>query len=275
MWDELLIKSRKMQAPEKLVFLEETQKAILTALSQKGCFKTIVFQGGTALRLFHGNVRFSEDIDLVLKDGEKDYALEDTLSTIERFIEVTFPFLDHVSITVQKQTPEIQRYILKTHSDISEQRLRVHIEMARIPSYQHQPRILTYPPLHPVVSVEDPEEILADKVTALALRPYLKGRDLWDIHYLTNERGIIIPWTLVKRKVRDYNSTRTEYIEKMEKKILNISSRGEKVLKDEIERFLPRHIFEEYRPLLQDILKNVVRLVSDYKNNEGDENEGQ
>ena len=275
MWDELIIVSRKLQAPEKSVFLEETQKAILTALSQKGCFDSIVFQGGTALRLFHGNIRFSEDIDLVLKEEKKDYTLEDHLSTIKRFTENSFPFLENVSIKVQKQTPEIQRYVLKTQSDISEQRLRVHIELARIPSYQNRPRILHYPPLHPVLRVEDPEEILADKVTALALRPYLKGRDLWDIYYLSIERDISIPWGLVYRKVLDYESTKSEYIEKMEKTVLEIKLQGEKILKNELERFLPPRIFKEYHLMLADILKTVVRLVCVYKNSEGNENESQ
>lgn len=258
-----------MQAPEKSVFLEETQKAILTVLSQKGCFDYIVFQGGTALRLFHGNIRFSEDIDFVLKKEKKDYTLEDHLSTIKRFTENSFPFLRNVSIKVQKQTPEIQRYILKTHSDISEQRLRVHIELVGKPSYQNRPRILHYPPLQPVVRVEDPEEILADKVTALALRTYLKGRDLWDIYYLCIERNISIPWSLVYRKVLDYDSTKSEFDEKIEKTVDKINLQGGNILKNELERFLPPRIFEQYRLMLPDILKTVVRLVSVNKNSEG------
>ena len=265
LWDELLILSRKMQAPEKLIFLEEVQKAILTALSQKGCFNTVVFQGGTALRLFHGNIRFSEDIDFVLKDCKKDYKLEVHLSTIKRFVHDSFPFLENVSVTVQKQTPEIQRYVLKTYSDISGQRLRVHIELASIPSYNNHPRILAFPPFQPVVRVEDPLEILADKVTALTLRPYIKGRDLWDIYYLTTERNISIPWDLVYRKMQDYNSTESDFFEKMRGTLLEVNIKGEKILKNELERFLPHSILEEYRLSIPDIIKTVVQQVSDTK----------
>ncbi len=49
----------------RMVFREEMQKVVLTAMALQGCFNNLVFQGGTALRLFHGNPRFSEDIDLV------------------------------------------------------------------------------------------------------------------------------------------------------------------------------------------------------------------
>ena len=275
LWEELVVLARKMQVPEKLVFLEETQKAILTALSHRGCFDSVVFQGGTALRLFHGNIRFSEDIDLVLREGIREYALEEHLSSIKRFTKSSFPFLENVSVEVQKRTPEIQRCVLRTRSDIPEQRLRVHIELAGIPSYHNRPRILQYPPLQPVVRVEDPEEILADKVTALALRPYLKGRDLWDIYYLVVERDLSITWNLVYRKVLDYGFTRSEYVEKMEKTLRKLNLHGENILKNELERFLPARIFEEYRFQLPDMLETIMRLTSVDKNSGGDDNEGQ
>jgi len=45
------------------VFQEEVQKAVLASLSRDEAFNHLVFQGGTALRLFYENPRFSEDSD--------------------------------------------------------------------------------------------------------------------------------------------------------------------------------------------------------------------
>jgi predicted nucleotidyltransferase component of viral defense system len=67
LWDEILYQSKKQLIDSKQVFREEQQKTILTCFSQKGYFDTIVFQGGTALRLCYENPRFSEDLDFTLK----------------------------------------------------------------------------------------------------------------------------------------------------------------------------------------------------------------
>jgi hypothetical protein len=94
----------------------------------------------------------------------------------------------------------MQRLILVTVSDIPEQKLRIHLELAYVPSYLNQPKILDYPPLNPAVRVENPSEILADKITALERRPYLKVRDIWDIYFLIFEKRLSIAWDLVFKK---------------------------------------------------------------------------
>ena len=82
LWDEIIEKTDRLGVPRKRVFQEEMQKAVLTALAIKGCFNNLVFQGGSALRLFYGNPRFSEDIDLVLKEGGESFELSSFLNQI-------------------------------------------------------------------------------------------------------------------------------------------------------------------------------------------------
>ena len=264
LWEEIIEKTDMLGAPRKNVFQEEMQKAVLTALSIKGCFNNLVFQGGTALRLFYGNPRFSEDIDLVLKEGEKGYDISSYLPQIEQLVHNTFPFLGSVEVKTQKNESDLQRYNLRTRSDGPDQNLRLHIELAFTPSYRNVPKILDFPPIQPVVSVEETSEILADKVCALALRSYLKGRDLWDIYYLNKERSIEIEWGLVHRKVQDYDVTISELEERFERARKNIEDDGVSILRNELERFLPKHVLDNYSASSDLILGSVVDLISQY-----------
>ncbi len=68
-WKEITQASEREKRPAEQVFQEELQKATLVALSREKLFQKIVFQGDTALRLFYGNPRFSEDLDFVTKEN--------------------------------------------------------------------------------------------------------------------------------------------------------------------------------------------------------------
>ncbi|MEF8880033.1 MAG: nucleotidyl transferase AbiEii/AbiGii toxin family protein, partial [Candidatus Thermoplasmatota archaeon] len=203
LWGDIISTSKKMDTSAEHVFREYMQKTVLTVLSRNGYFNKLVFQGGTALRLFYGNPRFSEDIDLVVKQSEKK--IDDTAlsSKIETFAKDWFPFLNQVSVTQQKNTSEMQRFIVKTKGEQKSQITRIHIEIAYVPSYINQPKILDFPPLNPAVRVEELVEILADKLTAVGCRSYVKGRDLWDIYFLTEEKNVDTSTDLISKKIAD------------------------------------------------------------------------
>lgn len=264
LWDEIVEKTQTMRAQRKNVFQEEMQKTVLTALALKSCFNSIVFQGGTALRLFYGNPRFSDDIDFVLKEGVESYDLSSFLPQIERFAHDTFPFLDSVEVLTQKNESDLQRFILRTRSDSPDQSLRVHIELATVQSYRNSPKILNFQPLQPAVRVEETLEILADKLCAIAFRPYLKGRDLWDIYYLSKERSTKIEWELVHRKVLDNKEIISELGQRFDRAKEKIMDEGGTILSNELTRFLPKHVLEHYRSSFDLILESVVELISQY-----------
>jgi len=264
-WDEILNSSNRTGLKTYQVFQEEIQKAILASLSHEGIFNDIVFQGGTALRLFYGNPRFSEDLDFVIRKGRSIFDLTGKISKIQTFVRDVFPFLEEIKINVQKNNRDMQRIIFRTISDISEQKLRIHIKLAYVPSYYNQPKILDYPPLNPAVRIENTFEILADKMTALGNRPYLKGRDIWDIYFLTVEKQISVPWNLVIQKAKDYGSTPTA----VKEKILNASKRlndeGVLILSSEMKRFLPKPILDQYREVFDEIVTKVAREAEKVK----------
>ena len=55
-----------------------------------------------------------------------------------------------------------------------------------------------------VLVVETLEEILSDKVRALLERPYLKGRDIYDVWHLRERLGVPLVRDVVERKFSCY-----------------------------------------------------------------------
>jgi len=275
-WDEVTSKAERTGARVRSVYQEEMQKAILTALSRKGCFNDIVFHGGTALRLFHGNPRFSEDIDLVLNMGRNYFDLSRSMKEVERTCREFFPFLDTVEIRNQKIEHELQRYIIKAGSGDVRQNIKIHVEIANVPSYHNKPRILDFPPYQPAIRVEETIEILADKVRALGYGPFLKGRDLWDIYFLNVERSIELDWGLVVKKVGDYNEEVNEIEDRFGKAKNKIRDEGLSILSNEMGRFLPKQVLDSYRPIYREILESVMDLITGSEGTlEVDHREGQ
>ena len=63
---------------------EVVQEIILCGLSRAGFFQTAAFYGGTALRIFHGLDRFSEDLDFSLMASDSDFRLDPYLPALEK-----------------------------------------------------------------------------------------------------------------------------------------------------------------------------------------------
>lgn len=256
LWEDMKKLAEGLDVNTGLVFQEEVQKAVLTALSRRELFNTLVFQGGTALRLFYGNPRFSEDLDFVTVEGRNADALIKNLDHIHDFVWKSYPFLDEVSIKVQKDD-ELKRLVLKTVSDERDQRLRIHMEVFNVPSYDNGPKILHHRPFYPSVRVESKEEILCDKVVALLGRDYIKGRDLWDVYFLIKERDISVNWELALRKLENYGlgDIKAEVASK------RCKDKGADILDNEMKRFLPRTVYVAYKERFDDMVDLSCKLL--------------
>jgi hypothetical protein len=71
----------RMDANQRIC--EVLQRFAICSLSESGFFEEAAFVGGTALRLFHGLDRFSEDVDLTLLIPESDFDLGPYLSRLK------------------------------------------------------------------------------------------------------------------------------------------------------------------------------------------------
>src|SRR5262245_64912313 len=93
---DAFIQSRGIQAAMAQNLMKEAiHLHLLSALSEAGVLRHVVFQGGTALRLCYGGERYSEDLDFVCGkagaylegvafDALVDRALETTKRTLQR-----------------------------------------------------------------------------------------------------------------------------------------------------------------------------------------------
>ncbi len=258
LWKEIENSAKLAGARTALIFQEEVQKSILTALSRKEVFNKLVFQGGTALRLFYGNPRFSEDLDFVITGDKNGTVLVEQKEHIQNFVRDCYPFLDGVDVRVQKDD-ELKRLILKTLSDVQEQSVRIHIEVFPVTSYESGSMTLNHPPFFPAVRVESVNEILCDKIAALMGRDYVKGRDLWDVYFLVNERDVTLDMGLLRRKVDDYGISQKKKTEALER----CREKGLGALDNELKRFLPINTYKGYSHRYADIMEVSFKLLED------------
>ena len=83
--DEMLKKYNAINILDKKNAIKEImQEIVLCGLSRAGFFEKAVFYGGTALRIFYGLDRFSEDLDFSLKTPDLNFNLEKYFPILER-----------------------------------------------------------------------------------------------------------------------------------------------------------------------------------------------
>ena len=173
---------------------------LLSALSEAGILRHVIFQGGTALRLCYGGERYSEDLDFVcgkagsyLKDvdfeGLVDKALEITKKTLQRDFDV-----DAAQIVLKRPARRelvegsgvnvaAWQIVVPVAPTPNTAKSRIKIEFANVPSYDSKPVAVGVTPglvqiQDVILNTETPHEILADKAVALTARTALKFRDV-------------------------------------------------------------------------------------------------
>ena len=82
---------------------EIMQEIVLCGLSRAGFFKKATFYGGTALRIFYGLDRFSEDLDFSLEAEDLDFDLTAYFPVLEKEVKA---FGLNVEIQEKEKTKE-------------------------------------------------------------------------------------------------------------------------------------------------------------------------
>ena len=86
--DEMLKKYNAVTEEEKKNAMKEImQEIVLCGLSRAGFFKSAAFYGGTALRIFYGLDRFSEDLDFSLTAQDLNFDLSQYFSLLQKEVE--------------------------------------------------------------------------------------------------------------------------------------------------------------------------------------------
>jgi predicted nucleotidyltransferase component of viral defense system len=201
---------------------------LLSALSEAGVLRHVIFQGGTALRLCYGGERYSEDLDFVcgragayLKDVEFDALVDKALETTKRTLQRDFD-IDAAQIALKRPAqPELLegsdvnvaawQIVVPINPTPKTPKSRIKIEFANVPSYDSKPLTVSATPglvqvQDVILNAETPNEILADKAVALTARAALKFRDVWDVWFLVNKLAAIPDREMVLKKFADYGT---------------------------------------------------------------------
>jgi len=201
---------------------------LLSALSEAGVLRHVIFQGGTALRLCYGGERYSEDLDFVcgragayLKDVEFDALVDKALEATKRTLQRDFD-IDAAQIALKRPAqPEFVKgsdvnvaawqIVVPVNPTPKTSKSRIKIEFANVPSYDSKPLTVSATPglvqvQDIILNAETPNEILADKAVALTARAALKFRDVWDVWFLVNKLAATPDREMVLKKFADYGT---------------------------------------------------------------------
>ena len=171
---------------------EYLQARILGVLQRQGAMVPLAFQGGTALRFLYSTARYSEDLDFSLEGRAGQYDFRGYLGAISKEF-VAEGYEVQVKLSDKKvvnsafvRFPGLPYELgLSPHS---RQTLSVKLEVDTRPpagAVLATTVVRRYLPLQ--LHHHDRASLLAGKLHAVLQRPYLKGRDIYDlIWYLSD-----------------------------------------------------------------------------------------
>jgi len=258
--DDLTEKAQEEGLPVKILEKEALQIYILSELFALPESTRLTFQGGTCLRLVYGGARYSEDLDFVTTAD--DSQIDRIVSLLTKALVRLEPlFGGEFIVKKQKESPTFFRYRIHNQKEDRHDSFFVSVEFARYPAYT-----LNIAPLRPqkelpglpliLVRAEKLEEILADKLGAVAGRPFCKGRDYFDL-WLLGQQGIKLDLDLLKKKLKDYSTPPANLARGLE--LASAES-----IKNEMERFLPQKYRRQFEgDSYAGMLKNVKALIEE------------
>lgn len=249
-------------ADKKNAVKEIMQEVVLCGLSRAGFFQKAAFYGGTALRIFYGLDRFSEDLDFTLTAPDPEFDLSEYFPTLRK--EVASYGLN-VEIEEKEKTTEsaIRSAFLKGNTKEhlllfydtdpaagripDNEKIRIKFEVDTNPpagaGFEHKYRLLPAPY---EVTLYDMPSLFAGKVHAVICRAWknrVKGRDLYDyVFYLS--RGVALNTEHLKNRLVQSDSWDAEEPFPIED--------AKKLLFDRFEQIDFEQAKEDVRPFIRD-----------------------
>lgn len=190
---------------KKNAIKEIMQEIVLCGLSRAGFFKQAAFYGGTALRIFYGLDRFSEDLDFSLIAEDLKFDLSAYFPILEKEVKA---FGLNVTIIEKEKTKDsnIRSAFLKgntrehlllffeneadkgvTGNKLIKIKFEVDVNPPKYASFEHKYRLLPSPY---EIRLYDAPSLFAGKLHAVICRAWknrVKGRDLYDyVFYLSH-----------------------------------------------------------------------------------------
>lgn len=191
----------------KAVLREILQSIVLIGLSRADFFKKASFYGGTALRIFYGLNRYSEDLDFTLNEKNASFSLEPYIESIKN---VALSYGIELDVNIKKKeikTPvesafaklnTYQTFInLKINDELAQllhkdENIKVKFEIDLNPAigFNVESKWIDMPEFANVIVLDEPS-LFAGKLHAIICRNYkntVKGRDYYDFLFYIRKR---------------------------------------------------------------------------------------
>ena len=209
---EEMLKKYDANSPEekKNAIKEIMQEIILCGLSRSGFFNKAAFYGGTALRIFYGLDRFSEDLDFSLMTPDPEFDLSEYFPMLKKELAA---YGLNVEITEKEKNADsaIKSAFLKGNTkehmlifypnegvensvpanEVIRIKFEIDIDPPQYASFEHKFRLLPSPY---EINMYDLPSLFAGKIHAVLCRGWknrIKGRDLYDyVFYLSKGASI-------------------------------------------------------------------------------------
>ena len=189
---------------------EILQEIVLCGLSRAGFFKKAAFYGGTALRIFYGLDRFSEDLDFSLETKNPAFDLSEYFPILEKEVR-SFGLNMTVSEKVKANDSHIRSAFLKGNTkehlllfygneqiagsvvktEAVKIKFEVDVDPPKYAAFEHKYRLLPSPY---EIKLYDMPSLFAGKIHAVLARAWrnrIKGRDLYDyVFYLSRDAAV-------------------------------------------------------------------------------------
>lgn len=170
----------------RLVMREYLQARILSCLQSTGAMVPLAFHGGTALRFLFNIQRYSEDIDFALEGNAESYSLRRYMRAIHSDLTAEdYP----IEVKINEQHT-VQSALIRFRglyrelgvSDQTDEVLMIKVEVDTNPpsgAGLDTTIIRRYTLLR--LQHHDRASLLSGKLHAILQRPYVKGRDIYDL----------------------------------------------------------------------------------------------
>lgn len=196
---------------KKNAIKEIMQEIVLCGLSRAGFFEHAAFYGGTALRIFYGLDRFSEDLDFSLVSKNPAFQITDYFPILEKEIRA---YGLNVTIEERKKTKDsfirsafvkgnTREHMFLFYNSEAEgvpknEAVKIKFEVdVNPPAYAGFERKYRLLPAPYEIQLYDAPSLFAGKVHAVICRAWknrVKGRDLYDyVFYLTRKTQLNLP----------------------------------------------------------------------------------
>lgn len=203
---------------ERSLLREYLQYKMLQALFESGWAHRIVFIGGTALRIIHGNTRFSEDIDLDnfgLSWGEFDLITQKVKRQMElEGFEIEVLKIEKDAYHCRIKFPDI--LYQQGLSSIRQEKLLIKLDTIT-QGYEYQPemKLVNKFDVFTQIRVAPPGVLLSQKIFTSINRKRPKGRDFYDITFLFSLADPDAGFLKLKMGVETGEQLRSAFLERI------------------------------------------------------------